>query len=324
MTIRLRAEDEPGTTRGEYWEHAVGTTLVPYQLRGRGETLRSEIRKAQVGAVTVLDFQMPAVRALRTPDLVKKLDPRLVKVDFGLRGLGRFEQYGRQNVLAPGEFQLVDLSGPHDVAVDEALQAGIAVFPRALLPVRERDLRELAAVRFSAGDPFASLVSAMGRELIGRLDAGEGPRDARMSAAFIDLVTLAAATRLDHADAVATETRQQATLISIHAFIDEHLADPGLSPAAIAAAHHISVRTLHKLYEAEEQTVTASIRQRRLERCRQDLLDPARPDRPVAAVGARWGMPDATAFNRAFRSAYGLPPGEYRALHLVPGQRAGR
>lgn len=35
-------------------------------------------------------------------------------------------------------------------------------------------------------------------------------------------------------------------------------------------------------------------------------------------MGARWGMPDATALNGPFRSAYGLPPGEYRALHLVP------
>ena len=104
-------------------------------------------------------------------------------------------------------------------------------------------------------------------------------------------------------------------LLRIQAFIEYHLGDPGLSPGMIAAAHHISLRTLHKLYQAQGETIAASIRHRRLAHCRQDLLDPDLRNRPVSAVGARWGFPDATAFSRAFRAAYGLPPGEYRAIH---------
>lgn len=72
--------------------------------------------------------------------------------------------------------------------------------------------------------------------------------------------------------------------------------------------------------DAEDETVAASIRRRRLEHCRQDLLDSNRPDRPVSAVGARWGFPDATAFSRAFRAAYGLPPGEYRTIYQTADQ----
>jgi len=77
----------------------------------------------------------------------------------------------------------------------------------------------------------------------------------------------------------------------IQSFIGDHLGDPGLSPGMIAAAHHISVRTLHKLYQVQDQTISASIHWRRLERCRQDLPGPALRDRPVSAVGARWGIP---------------------------------
>jgi len=114
----------------------------------------------------------------------------------------------------------------------------------------------------------------------------------------------------------------------IQSFIGDHLGDPGLSPGMIAAAHHISVRTLHKLYQVQDQTISASIHWRRLERCRQDLLDPALRDRPVSAVGARWGFPDPATFSRAFRAAYGLPPGEYRAAQqstsiTAPGQTTG-
>jgi AraC-like DNA-binding protein len=155
----------------------------------------------------------------------------------------------------------------------------------------------------------------MGRELVRHLDAWESPRDARISAAFLDLLALATTTRFGRADSVPAESRRQAAIIRIHEFVEHHLTDADLRPDAIAAALHISVRTLHKLYEAEGETVAGSIRRRRLELSRQDLLDPGRPDRPVSAVGGRWGFPDATAFSRAFRSTYGLPPGEYRTLH---------
>ena len=113
------------------------------------------------------------------------------------------------------------------------------------------------------------------------------------------------------------ELRRRVMLARINAFIDVNLADRDLSPSVVAAGCHISVRTLHKLYEAEEDTVAASIRRRRLERCRQDLLDPRHPDRPVGAVGMRWGFPDPAAFSRAFRAAYRVPPGRYRLASLA-------
>jgi AraC-like DNA-binding protein len=60
--------------------------------------------------------------------------------------------------------------------------------------------------------------------------------------------------------------------------------------------------------------VAGWVRQRRLERCRRDLLDPASAARPVSAVAARWGLVNAAHFSRAFRAAYGLSPVEYRAM----------
>lgn len=39
------------------------------------------------------------------------------------------------------------------------------------------------------------------------------------------------------------------------AFIQQHPDDPGLSPAEIAAAHHISLRLLHNLFQEQGETV---------------------------------------------------------------------
>jgi AraC-like DNA-binding protein len=96
----------------------------------------------------------------------------------------------------------------------------------------------------------------------------------------------------------------------------DRLGDPELSPPTVAAAHHISVRYLHKLFAAQDATVAGFIRSRRLERSRRDLLDPARSERPVSSIAARYGFAEPAHFSRTFRAAYGSPPGEYRRLAL--------
>jgi AraC-like DNA-binding protein len=117
----------------------------------------------------------------------------------------------------------------------------------------------------------------------------------------------------------ATESRRPALLLQITTFIEQHLDDPGLTPAGVATANHISVRHLHKLFESEQVTVGEWIRRRRLERCRRDLVDPTRQAEPVAAIAARWGYRDPAHFSRLFRARYGTPPARYRTIET--GQR---
>ena len=95
--------------------------------------------------------------------------------------------------------------------------------------------------------------------------------------------------------------------------VSAEVGEADLSPAQIAAAHHISLRQLHKLFHAGGTTVAGWIRQRRLEHCGHDLRDPRWAARPVAAVGARWGYPDPAHFSRLFKASFGLSPRDYRA-----------
>jgi AraC-like DNA-binding protein len=79
----------------------------------------------------------------------------------------------------------------------------------------------------------------------------------------------------------------------------------------------MSVRSLYSLFEEQETSVAGWIRHRRLERCRRDLLDPARLAEPVSAVAARWGITNAAHFSRAFRAVYGTTPVDYRRAAMV-------
>lgn len=119
--------------------------------------------------------------------------------------------------------------------------------------------------------------------------------------------------------AVPPPTNRVVLVRRIYAFMEERLGDHELSPGGIAAAHNISLRYLHKLFEPEDATVAGWIRRRRMERCARDLTDPALVRRPASAIAARWGFPNAAHFNRLFRAHYGVPPGEFRRRHLGLG-----
>ncbi|WP_405679380.1 helix-turn-helix domain-containing protein [Streptomyces sp. NBC_00868] len=108
------------------------------------------------------------------------------------------------------------------------------------------------------------------------------------------------------------EARARALRERIDAFIEHNLGDPALTPGLIAAAHGISVRALHLLFRDQPQSVAATVRHRRLERCRSDLARPELAARSVRDIAARWCFSSAPVFGRSFREAYGTSPGAFR------------
>lgn len=174
-----------------------------------------------------------------------------------------------------------------------------------------------APLRIPGDAGTAAIASSLARQLPRQLDSFQPGEGVRVGLTVVDLLAVAFATRLGQPSRVAPDARRRALLERVYAFIEQHLADPGLSPPTIAAAHHISVRHLHKLFESQEWTVAGWIRRRRLERSRRDLLDPGLRDRPVSAIAARSGLVNAAHFSRAFRAVYGVPPAEFRAARAA-------
>jgi AraC-like DNA-binding protein len=100
-------------------------------------------------------------------------------------------------------------------------------------------------------------------------------------------------------------------------FIEEHLADPDLSPAVIAQKHHISPRYLQLIFSEQGTTVGTWIRSRRLAKCRAELAHLSK-DRSVTEIAMDWGFNDAAYFSRSFSSAYGISPREFRRTRNAP------
>jgi AraC-like DNA-binding protein len=295
-------------------------TIVPFDLRvGADEDCRTEIHSLDLGMIRIVCASGGPLEGevLRTPRLIRDSDPDLCKIDVQLRGRGVLEQDDRQAELAPGAFSFVDLSRPCQLA--GGLNGVAAVmFPRSLLPLRYRDTKQLAGVRFDPREPNSALVGLLVGKVAGNLDEHVTPANTRIGGAIFDLILAALSVRLDRVDAIPADTRLRALGWQVKSFIEDQLGDPRLTPGRIAAAHHISLRYLYRLFEAEQTSVGSWIRGRRLDHCRRDLTDPALAGRPVSAIGARWGFVDATHFTRAFKAAYGVTPGDYRRLCVGP------
>jgi AraC-like DNA-binding protein len=327
MSVVFRAQDEPMKTRLDYWQHVMRGVLGPVDLQApdhpdfRDRLVLGELGPLKVGDVSVTGFdEGKPGHCTRTRRHVRRSDGHdlcWIGVQAGVCNV--IEQHGRRAVAEPGDLVLVDLAEPWRYVGGPSRLAEIVV-PRSLVPLPADDLARATGVRIPGGRGPGALVSSLARQLPARLDDTDRSHAARLGTAVLDLFTVALATHLDRGRAAPPATRQRALLVEIHAFIEAHLGDPDLSPSTIAAAHFVSLRYLHKLFETEETTVAERIRRRRLERCRQDLLDPARRAEPVATIAARWGFADPAHFSRVFRATHGMPPAQYRRL---AGRRPG-
>jgi AraC-like DNA-binding protein len=115
------------------------------------------------------------------------------------------------------------------------------------------------------------------------------------------------------------DVERSALLEQVQDFIMERLGDSGLTVNHIAAAHAVSVRTLHTTFAATGTSVGRWVRIQRLEQCRRELTR-APVGTTVTDVAFRWGFVDAAHFSRAFKQEFGMTPSSVLArpeLHRV-------
>jgi AraC-like DNA-binding protein len=88
--------------------------------------------------------------------------------------------------------------------------------------------------------------------------------------------------------------------------------------SSIAAAHGISIRTLHLVFAGSGMTVSHRIRDRRLRVCSRELAR-AGNHQTVTDVAFRCGFNDTAHFSRTFEQAFGVMPSSVLASSVAPG-----
>lgn len=316
MESLFRTDEVPARDRFEFWYRMVRESVLPAIVHAdrEGDFLASA-RLLELGPIRVHTMTVPPVRARRPWRLIRQSDPEQCHLVLVLRGAYGLTQADRSAVLEAGDMAFFTSSSPldgwsRDDALGPSRQVQVQV-PRALLPAPAL-VDGLAGQRLARRAGLRALLAGYLRELAGA-GASLRPADAGgVAAATVDLVAALLAHEREDEGRLPGEVRRRALLVRVRGFIRDHLADPDLSPGGIAAAHHISTRYLHKLFQEEGTTVAAWVRAQRLAGCHRDLLDPVLRGRSIGAIAARWGFTDKSHFSRSFREAYGISASEYR------------
>jgi AraC-like DNA-binding protein len=306
----------PPGERLAHWRAAVLRLPVPVEIRAATSDLRVQLKTADLGQISVMLLRSrTSFEFHRTRLLIRRSDPESYRLVLALRGNGGLAHEDRDVRVHPGDLVLFDTSRPFGgwLGADETVERLVLEFPRPLLPLPARMAGRLVGVRLPGQTGLARLTSSFLRQAAEQadiLESSDGPRAATVT---VDLLAALLAHELE-ADSNLTppESRRHALVLQIHDFIASRLSDADLSPDAIAAAHHISTRQLHKLFSTQDQTVAAWVRSRRLAACQRDLADPLLWEQPVHAIAAKWGFTSAAHFSRVFRAAYGVTAQDFR------------
>ncbi|MGV9862684.1 AraC-like ligand-binding domain-containing protein [Rhodococcus koreensis] len=296
------------------FRESVSDAFVPLEMTSADhDDFRGVVRGATVGAVRISEVTAAPHVIRRTPRTIRAANPDYFKLGLQVGGCCCLSQDGREAALTPGDFAIYDTTRPYQLSFDDRFRMLVVMFPRHLLRVPPDGIAQLTARRVSGRQGLGAVVTPLVRGL-GEQIADASPTVAlHLGDAVLDLVAAAFAEQLHLADGLIPRSRGDELQARVTAFIDERLPDRELDVRSIAAAHHISVRHLQKMFEAEGDTASGWIRRRRLEQCRRDLADPRYRELTVSAIGARWGFTDAAHFSRLFKATHGSTPRAYRA-----------
>ncbi|MEA2178869.1 MAG: hypothetical protein QOG77_2166 [Solirubrobacteraceae bacterium] len=296
MTLELTTDSVGAAERFSYWRELICDTFVGLDAERPGRGFTGTLRTAVAGPVRLTRVRSVGQHVVRSRRQIERATREDVLVSVQRAGRGLVRQDGREALLGPGDMALYDATRPYTLTFDGPFAQTVFQLPRALLAERVGPLDGLTASRVPAPQAL-------------RGDVG--------GETALDLLAVALGARLGRAVSPAEAHRR-----AIRMHVERHLGDPSLSPASIAAAHALSLRYVHRLWAQEcAETLGRHILRRRLERCRDDLADPART---VTDIAFGWGFRSPAHFSRAYRAHFGVPPSEHRQATLSQVTPSGR
>lgn len=272
---------------------------------------RGTLTGVRLGPVGVFTVSGTPQVVQRTTSAVRRSPGDLIKVCVQLHGQATVQQDGHEVALVPGELAVYDTGRPYRIRLEGAWTCAVMALPREAIGLSEGDLDRWMHRVYPATRGPGSVLSHFVVSTVAQTGHPGAAAAAKLGEAGS---TLLAGTLLDDGDLAGADADAADDMRAhVIGYMRAHLDDPQLSRAGIAAAHHMSARTLDRMFADQPWSVSGLIRHERLEAVRRDLEDPLLRHRSVAALAARWGFFDAAHFSRVFRQHYGYPPSQTRS-----------
>ncbi len=313
----FRTADVPCASRTASWNEVYTSRFAPVAVAPTDQRrFQAELEIGALGEVEFATVRSRPTSVERRRDQARRADTRLFGFVMLLSGSGWASHCGHEGPLEAGDVILSDNTEPMRCCYDVPIEGLTVRVPEAMLKARLPSYEQLRGRRLPGRVGLSETAVAMARCLRSQLDGALPPTCATKAASqLLDMLAMSYA--------LAFETPVEAHSVSamrrarVLAFVESRLADPDLSPAAVAAALVISPRYLRKLMAEQGETASSFILRRRLEECAKALASDIHRARSITDVAFAWGFNSTAHFARVFKSRFGLSPRDYREASRI-------
>jgi AraC-like DNA-binding protein len=319
MQVHFSTDDLPPRDREQFWFEVVAEHVmkVTPARRPDPDTFRAQFDAQVAGQFTLFDFHFSDSIGGRTAaDVRRDKTPT-----FHLRRVAHQQIFKAAPTrerceelrLVPGDFYVSRSEWPFEASMDGETAVSGLIIPHSVLSPLLAGGRLIRPVAVRGGSPLGSLLGATFEAAVTQLPLLSPDLGDAVLQNLCGLVALACGAS-DEGRWSGQDSLRAARLDGAKRHIEQHLAEPGLTPASTAAALGISVRHLHLLFEPTGTSFAQHVARRRLLQCRTALASPTGIGRSVADIAFGWGFNSLATFYRAFQHEFGMPPAALRAV----------
>lgn len=319
MTLSYSTATTDGISQLDYWRDVVCATFVQLELepppqchgRFRGQVVAQDLDCVQLATVTADPHAV-----VRTPAAIRRSGEDDFFVNLATAGRLTMTQDGREALLRPGDFTVYDSSRPCRISGLGRFELIVVKVARQIFLAHCPLPRDATATVVRGDRGAGALVAPFLRALAAQAASLPPEVVPRVGGNVLEL--LGTALTGEAGGASPRPAPRPGQLQRARRYILNHLAEPGLSPAIVAAALGVSVRYLQQMFHAEGTSPLRWVQELRLAQAARLLSDPGRDGLTITDIAFGVGFTDTSHFTRSFKLRYGTGPRDYRR-HRRPG-----
>ena len=311
--MKLIAEPPPATLSGlEAWRSRINDVFAYFDFEAPDKSkFRGSISQYQLGQLKIFHLAGSEHLVRRSLTHLNYGEAPQTIVTFHVTGAGTVSRGGVTRTIEPNDIFLLRSNQEFELRYREPMETWIVAIPAEAVSHQLLSSISISGVPMSGNLGSGRVVWDLLNSIVTQLDNLTSGETTELSRVFVQAInTMAAASLHQSGNALVDNNVYQIDRIRL--YVLENIRDPGLSPAAVAAALGISSRHMNKLFESEPLTVGQLIRTRRLEGAMTDLSNPLNPQVRITEIAYDWGFSSASHFCRLFKKHYGKTPKDVR------------
>lgn len=314
MDIQTRYDtaDVPFRDRFAYWQEAVCDSYVQLGCeteRQVGFQGAIEIARHTVLSISRVNGHSHKVRR-------RKRDIRRASDSYFLLSLqtaqsSSISQFGESSILYPGDMALYSSTDPYELELSDDFSQTVIQLPKERLLARLPNAEMMVARKIDGRCGIGKLVR---ENIVAFSEHASTPNPVMQSLVQDTLIDLIA-TGLASQDNCKVElsSPEQHIMLRAKSFIGENLGNANLDRNLVAKEIGMSTRRLNAIFAKEDTSLSAFIRQSRLDALSKELVDPRFAALSISEIALKYGFENFQHFSNMFRSNFGVSPREYRS-----------